>query len=36
VPAQTPHGFKSLGPERLKLVAIHAAPRMETTWLEEE
>ena len=34
VPAQTPHGFKSLGPERLKLVAIHAAPRMETKWLE--
>ena len=34
VSTQTPHGFKSLGPERLKLVAIHAAPRMETTWLE--
>ena len=36
VPAETPHGFKSLGPGRLKLVAIHAAARMETTWLEEE
>ena len=35
VPPETPHGFRSLGPERLKLVAIHAAPKMETTWLED-
>jgi mannose-6-phosphate isomerase-like protein (cupin superfamily) len=32
----TPHKFRSLGPERLQLVAIHAAPRFETTWLEED
>src|SRR5215217_8093482 len=32
-PAGAAHGFTSLGPERLQLVAIHAAPRMETTWL---
>jgi quercetin dioxygenase-like cupin family protein len=31
----TAHAFRALGPERLQMVAIHAAPRMETTWLEE-
>jgi quercetin dioxygenase-like cupin family protein len=31
----TAHEFRSLGPERLQLVAIHAAPRVETTWLEQ-
>lgn len=31
----TAHGFRSVGPERLQLVAIHAAPRVETTWLEQ-
>jgi mannose-6-phosphate isomerase-like protein (cupin superfamily) len=30
------HKFTSLGPDHLQLVAIHAGPRMETTWLEEE
>ena len=33
-PALAPHGFTSLGPENLRLVAIHAAPAMETEWLE--
>jgi mannose-6-phosphate isomerase-like protein (cupin superfamily) len=33
VEAQTPHGFRNLGPERLEIVTIHAAGRMETTWL---
>jgi quercetin dioxygenase-like cupin family protein len=31
----TAHAFCALGPERLQMVAIHAASRMETTWLEE-
>jgi mannose-6-phosphate isomerase-like protein (cupin superfamily) len=31
VPAGTVHRFRSLGPERLRLVGIHAAPRMEQT-----
>lgn len=30
-PAETPHGFKAL--ERLRMVAVHAAPRFETHWL---
>ena len=30
------HKFRSLGPERLQMVAIHAGPRMETTWLEPD
>ena len=33
-PSGTAHGFSSLGPERLRMVAIHAAARMDTTWLE--
>ena len=33
-PAEAVHGFTSLGPDNLRLVAIHAAPRMETTWVE--
>jgi quercetin dioxygenase-like cupin family protein len=33
-PARAPHGFTSLGPENLRLVAIHAAPSMDTEWLE--
>ena len=32
-PPETAHGFRALGPERLWLVAIHAAARMDTTWL---
>ena len=31
----TAHAFRALGPERLQMVAIHAASRIETTWLEE-
>jgi hypothetical protein len=27
------HGVETLGPERLRLVAIHAAPRFEPTWV---
>jgi quercetin dioxygenase-like cupin family protein len=33
-PAGTAHGFSSIGPERLRMVTIHAAATMETTWLE--
>lgn len=33
-PPETAHGSRSLASERLRLVAIHAAGRMETTWLE--
>jgi quercetin dioxygenase-like cupin family protein len=34
VPPETAHRFHALGPERLRLVSIHAAAKMETTWLE--
>jgi quercetin dioxygenase-like cupin family protein len=33
-PPQTPHAFRAVGPDALEMVNIHAAPRMETTWLE--
>jgi mannose-6-phosphate isomerase-like protein (cupin superfamily) len=33
VPSGTAHAFRALGPEHLRLIAIHAAPRVETTWL---
>ena len=36
VPPNTVHGFKGLGPGRLRMVTIHAAPAMETTWLEDD
>ena len=36
VPPETVHGFKGLGPGRLRMVGIHAAPRMDTTWIEED
>lgn len=32
----TPHAFRAIGPQRLQLVSIHAAARIETTWLDEE
>jgi len=32
-PPETAHAFRALGTERLRLVAIHAAARMDTTWL---
>ena len=35
VEANTPHGFRNLGPERLEIVCIHAAGRMVTEWLDE-
>jgi mannose-6-phosphate isomerase-like protein (cupin superfamily) len=35
VPPDTAHGFKGVGPGRLRMVTIHAAPRMETTWLPD-
>ena len=35
VPPRVVHGFTAVGPERLRMVTIHAAPRMETTWVEE-
>jgi quercetin dioxygenase-like cupin family protein len=33
-PPRTPHAFRAVGPDALEMVNIHAAPRMETTWLE--
>jgi quercetin dioxygenase-like cupin family protein len=33
-PPDTPHGFTNLGPERARLVCIHAAPVMQTTWVQ--
>ena len=33
VPAGTPHGFESLGPEPLDQISIHPVARMQTTWL---
>jgi quercetin dioxygenase-like cupin family protein len=35
-PPETAHGFRAEGPERLQLVSIHAAPRMQTTWIDDE
>ncbi len=35
VPPGTAHRFRCVGPEHLRLVSIHAAPHMDTTWLEE-
>ena len=35
VPPNVTHGFEATGPERLRMVTIHAAARMETTWVEE-
>jgi mannose-6-phosphate isomerase-like protein (cupin superfamily) len=35
VEAETPHGFRNLGPDRLQLVCIHASGRMITRWLDE-
>ena len=34
VPTGTTHGFRSLGPENLRMVAIHASPRFDTVWVE--
>jgi quercetin dioxygenase-like cupin family protein len=33
-PPETPHRFEAIGSERLRMVTVHAAPRMETVWLE--
>jgi mannose-6-phosphate isomerase-like protein (cupin superfamily) len=33
-PADTPHRFEVLGPDNLRMVTVHAAPRMDTTWHE--
>src|SRR5215204_2583515 len=33
-PPGKPHMFRAVGAEALRMVNIHAAPRMETTWLE--
>ena len=32
-PPRAPHAFRAVGPDALEMVNIHAAPRMETTWL---
>ena len=33
-PAGIPHGFSNLGPDRARLVCIHAAPAMTTEWVD--
>jgi quercetin dioxygenase-like cupin family protein len=33
-PSNVPHGFTNSGPDELRLVAIHGAPRFQTEWLE--
>lgn len=35
VPAQTPHKFAALGPERLEMVDVHASDTFITEWLED-
>jgi len=35
VPHETPHAFRALRAGRLQFVAIHAASRMEATWLAQ-
>jgi mannose-6-phosphate isomerase-like protein (cupin superfamily) len=34
--AGTPHRFRNSGSGRLELMCIHASPRFETEWLDEE
>jgi mannose-6-phosphate isomerase-like protein (cupin superfamily) len=34
VPSDTPHKFTNTGPERARLICIHASPTLETEWLE--
>ena len=29
LPAQVPHSFRNPGPDRLRMIAVHAAPRVE-------
>jgi mannose-6-phosphate isomerase-like protein (cupin superfamily) len=36
VAAGSVHAFRALGPQRLRLVAIHASPRLESSWLDQE
>ena len=31
---ETPHGFTCVGPDRLRMVCIHASGRMVTDWLD--
>ena len=33
VPPDTPHGFKNLGEEALRVVSIHPSGKVEQTWL---
>ncbi len=33
-PPDVPHKFTNQGPDRSRMVCIHAAPRMQTEWLE--
>jgi mannose-6-phosphate isomerase-like protein (cupin superfamily) len=35
VAAGTVHAFRALGPGRLQLVAIHASPRVQSSWFED-
>ncbi|HEY9293983.1 MAG TPA: cupin domain-containing protein [Microlunatus sp.] len=35
-PAMTPHKFSNSGDQPLRMVNIHAAPQMQTEWLDEE
>jgi mannose-6-phosphate isomerase-like protein (cupin superfamily) len=36
VPPGIAHGFKGLAPGRLRMLGIHAAARMDTTWLADD
>lgn len=33
IPAETPHAFKSIGPERLRITCIHACDHFIQTWV---
>ncbi len=33
VPANTPHGFKAIGPERLRIVCLHPSNRFIQEWI---
>jgi mannose-6-phosphate isomerase-like protein (cupin superfamily) len=34
-PALTPHRFRTVGPDRVHMVDVHASPRFITEWLED-
>jgi quercetin dioxygenase-like cupin family protein len=34
IPAGAPHGFTNIGDANMRMIAIHAAPRVEIEWLD--